>query len=168
MLSHDRGAEAKPRPCTAELSGRIWNSTAISSAAGSWDSSKVRVPLCKECCGIRRCQQCPTAGSALGALGEARAAPRVCGGVVVRPKRGHSPVCNQTECPSPSALGENHPGGQNLVSESPSEGGCCSDAELPSKEASLASRNKRTVDAIPRQRPRGKVLSSLRLGRRRR
>lgn len=34
------------------------------------------------------------------------------------------------------------------MSESPSEGGCRSDAELPSKEASLASRNKQTVGAI--------------------
>lgn len=34
------------------------------------------------------------------------------------------------------------------MSESPSEGGCRSDAELPSKEASVASRNKQTVGAI--------------------
>lgn len=74
---------------------------------------------------------------------------------------------SQIGCPSPSAVGKNHPGGQNLVSENPSEGGYCSDAEPPSKEASLASRNKQTVGAVARQRPRGKVLSSPRLVRRR-
>lgn len=70
----------------------MWNSTAISSATGSWDSSKVRVHPCRECCGIRRCQQCRTACSALGAPGEARAAPQT-----VQPKRRSWRCCQQPD-----------------------------------------------------------------------
>lgn len=94
----------------------------------------------------------PSARSALGAPVRPEQPPGCA--LPVQPNRVPVAICSGGKPSRRAERGEREPMGRWLLS----------DAEVPSKEAGLASRNKRTVGAVPDQRPKGKVLSSLRLG----